>query len=150
MPDMRILPMKEEDLDEVESIEREAFCHGWSKAMYAAELNKNNSFHYVLVDPEEKVIGYYGFIKIFEDAEVTNVAVKREFRGKGLGNFLIEDMEKRALSLGIDNIFLEVRVSNAAAIGLYEKHRFSVINIRKKYYDGVEDALIMKRVLKEE
>lgn len=59
-------------------------------------------------------------------------------------------MEKRALSLGIDNIFLEVRVSNAAAIGLYEKHRFSVINIRKKYYDGVEDALIMKRVLKEE
>lgn len=148
MLDAYVIPMKEEHLDEVERIEKETFSHGWSKNMYLSELNKENSFHYVLIR-ENKVIGYYGFIKIFEDAEVTNVAVKREYRGKGFGDLLINDMKEKALSLDIENIFLEVRIGNERAIKLYEKHGFFAINVRKKYYEGIEDALIMKRILKE-
>ena len=65
-----------------------------------------------------------------------------ECRGNGYGKKLVEAIQKEAKAQGIQNLFLEVRVSNAIAIALYEKCGFKKINIRKKYYSDGEDALI--------
>ena len=55
---------------------------------------------------------------------------------------LIKDMLEECKKQGIDRLFLEVRASNSPAISLYEKFSFRQFSVRKKYYDGEEDALL--------
>lgn len=142
--DINIIPMTEESLKSVGIIERDLFEHPWSEDMYRAELNKDNSFHYVVVLNDE-IAGYYGFYKTYDnEAEVTNIAVAKKYQGQGIGNCIMSSMIENAIKLCVDTIFLEVRASNHKAIRLYKKFGFTQINIRKKYYEGVEDAVIMR------
>lgn len=142
MIDFRIEEMTIEHLDDVVAIERAVFLNPWTYDMYKAEVLKDYSHHYVVMS-DGKVIAFFGFFNTdIHEAEVTNIAVSPDYQGNGLGNKIITYMLNKAKEMNIHKIFLETRDGNFRARSLYEKFGFSLINKRKKYYDGVEDACI--------
>ena len=96
--------------------------------------------------PESQVTlaGYAGLWLMMEQAHVTTIAVRPQFRGQGFGELLLVSLAEVALDIGARWLTLEVRVSNEPAQGLYRKYGFHPAGVRHKYYsDNQEDALIM-------
>lgn len=138
--------MVEKDIDEIINIEKECFATPWSRDAFLTELNENLLARYVVVELDGKVVGYGGMWLIVNEAHITNIAVKKEYRGLGIGNRILEAMIYFCTSKGIDSMTLEVRVSNIVAQNLYKKYGFRESGIRPKYYsDNDEDAVIMWR-----
>lgn len=130
-------------IDEVLQIEQSSFSIPWTRGMFEEEFSKSIAY-YVGVLHNEKLIGYGGFWKIFDEGHITNIAVSSAFRRQGVGEKIISEMKNICKRIGVDKMTLEVRKSNLPAISLYEKLGFSVAGLRKAYYeDNKEDALIM-------
>ena len=92
-----------------------------------------------------EILGFLIFSSIKPEAHLLNIAVILSEQSKGIGSLLIKSMISQCMVMGIDHIFLEVRVSNEKAIDFYQKHGFVKDAIRDKYYSGdiPEDALLM-------
>lgn len=134
--------MQESDIENVLAIETTLFHPGWSKSHFQYELNENPfSFLYVLEDNNE-LIGYVGFWVMFEQAQITTVAIKKSEQKQGLGMQLMEFALERIKQEHCEQITLEVRKSNVVAQKLYEKLGFTYCGVRENYY-GDEDALLM-------
>ena len=91
------------------------------------------------------------YMGIFANAELRTFAVVPPFQGKGYGRVLLTELCSRLASCGIENLFLEVRPSNPAALSLYRKLGFEEISRRKDYYPthgGREDAIVMCKRLR--
>jgi ribosomal-protein-alanine N-acetyltransferase len=128
--------MKNEDLAEVVAIERLSF-----KAPKDESVFREDEHKYLVAKEDKKVVGYIGVEKIEGETHIINMAVRPDHRGKGIGKKLMEKVLNKK-----DVFFLEVRVSNLPALGLYEKYGFKKVGLRKKYYaDNNEDAYIMRR-----
>ena len=87
---------------------------------------------------------------ILDEAHLLNICIHPQNQGRGLGANALKALISRAESQGAREMFLEVRASNAAAIGLYERAGFNETGQRKGYYpaDGSrEDAILMAKVL---
>lgn len=144
MDGIRIQPMTVDDLDQVMEIERKSFISPWSREAFTNELRKNRFAHYLVAKAGDKVIAYGGMWFILDEAHITNIAVHPDYRGRGIGTLLLEEMIKYGTSRGMDGFTLEVRKSNSSAIKLYKKAGFLECGTRKGYYsDTGEDALIM-------
>lgn len=90
------------------------------------------------------LVGYGGLWLMMDEAHITTLGVNPDYRGKGLGEFLLIGLIDVAMALGASWLTLEVRVSNKTAQNLYEKYTFKVSGRRKGYYtDNNEDAYIM-------
>jgi len=90
------------------------------------------------------LIGYAGLWAIEDEGHITNVAVHPDYRRMHLGSILVDMLIAQTRLEGLKRFTLEVRVSNQAAIALYEKFGFVSAGIRKGYYeDNNEDAMIM-------
>ncbi len=90
------------------------------------------------------VVGYGGLWLMMDEAHITTLGVSPEYRGKGLGEFLLVGLIDVALALGASWLTLEVRTSNTVAQNLYKKYTFKEAGVRRKYYtDNNEDAYIM-------
>ncbi|OEF96965.1 ribosomal protein S18-alanine N-acetyltransferase [Desulfuribacillus alkaliarsenatis] len=141
--------MEMRDVDAVHEIEVEAFTLPWSRAAFVSELLDNRMAKYFVVENSEGyIVAYAGMWFVLDEAHITTIAVRKSSRGLGLGNLLVERIIAETLALGGTQLTLEVRVSNAAAIAMYEKFGFKVHGLRKKYYsDNQEDALIMWAVI---
>ncbi len=129
-------------------IEKESFSDAWTKEMISDTFIQDNFIGFV-AEEGDKVIGYIALTYCLDEAEINIIAVTREFRRKGVASALLNKAYETLLSTGIDKIFLEVRKSNKSAQNLYKKQGFTVIGVRPKYYKGVEDALLMRKDLKE-
>lgn len=141
---MQIEYMDKTHLPEVMEIDRACFPEPWSEKSFVDEMENDNTAYFVA--KEDRVLGYAGIWCVFENADITNIAVSPDFRRQGVGEKLLLALVTEAKLRGADNIRLEVRANNTAAIMLYEKCGFSKIGVRKKYYsDNGEDALIMER-----
>ena len=145
---MKVLTRKMEsrDIDSVFEIEKASYgVHHWSKESFANELNNSIANYFVAQNPEKKeLVGYLGSWFIVDECHITNVSVSPEYRRKNIASQLIKTLIDECYAKMIKYITLEVRVSNAAAIALYEKFGLKSIGVRKKYYqDNNEDALIM-------
>lgn len=137
---------EEEDLEAIAKLESRCFEDAWPKELLADVL-KYSFLHGFLIEEEGKLLAYACLRVLFETADVDNIAVDEAHRGKGYGDILLSLMETRAAGMGATELLLEVRVSNAPAIGLYQKHGFAKIAVRKKYYENGEDALVMRKEL---
>lgn len=138
-----IIPMTKEHVLEVAKIEEESFSMPWSEKAFLESLKLEHSI-FLTAMHEEKIVGYIGMYKIFNDVDITNIAVLKEFRNKGVAKALIKEAIKRVTELGAVGVMLEVRKSNFNAISLYEKFGFVNIGVRKNFYEKpVEDAIIM-------
>ena len=123
-------------------IEQEAFDQPWSERMFIPEVEDENAYYLVGVRGDE-VICYGGFHKVLDEAHITNIAVRADSRGRGIGTLLMSELISRARMLGVKYMTLEVRDNNENAIKLYKSFGFTVEGIRKRYYNNVHDALIM-------
>ena len=138
-----IRPMTEEDLLQVETIEQESFSLPWSFDAFKSTLDREDTLYLVAVE-EDVIVGYCGMYISFDEGEIPNVAVKKEFRSRGVGEVMMNELLSRAGERGVCSAFLEVRKSNEAAKRLYEKLGFQVAGIRKNFYEfPKEDAVIM-------
>ena len=138
--------MKEEHLDQVAEIEAVSFPAPWSRRSFADELSNNLACYIVVINDNYQVAGYGGMWLVFDEAQITNVAVRPEMRGAGVGKTLMLCLINQAALSGCRNMYLEVRPSNQIARNMYESLGFVEIGYRKKYYaDSGEDAIIMRR-----
>lgn len=142
---IKIKPMQKDDLDEVLKIEESAYGeHHWSKDSFYGELSNNLAHYYSAFDVDGNLIGYAGSWRVIDEAHITTIAIKPEFRRKKIGEALLNKILEDCYKNEIKYITLEVRKSNIAAIGLYEKYGFKSLGVRKGYYqNNNEDALIM-------
>ena len=137
---------EEKDLQTLSEMESRCFTDPWTKGMLADCL-KYPIYHTFLEEEGGQVCGYGCLIVVCEDAEIANIAVDIPFRGKGIGEKLLLAMHEKAKALGAVQSLLEVRVSNAPAIGLYEKFGYTRYGVRKNYYADGEDAFVMQKTL---
>ena len=135
--------MKDEDTKQVEKIEIKTFSRPWSRQGFLDAM-RNKDTIYLVAEEKNEILGYLGLWKSMEEADITNVAVKENARRKGVAGLLLQEAKQIALKEGVMAFTLEVRVSNQAAIRLYEKHGFHSVGRRPGFYeDPKEDALIM-------
>ena len=125
------------DLPQVITLENKVFSHPKPPEVFEHDLNV-----YYVAKINEHVVGYIGIEHVLDEAHIINIAVHPEFLRRGIATQLVKYVLKDAHSF-----FLEVRKSNTAAVKMYEKLRFSVIDERKNYYaDNGEAALVMLHV----
>jgi len=136
--------MKEEDIDQILEVEHASFATPWSREAFYNEIYNNKFAVYIVLEEDQKIIGYVGAWVVIDEAHVTNVAILPEYRGRKLGEALLRKMMNVAKDMGARSMTLEVRVTNHVAQSLYRKLGFQNGGIRKNYYsDNQEDALVM-------
>lgn len=139
-----IRPATIQDLQAISDLETECFTIPWSRKSLETDLQGNQYAHYLAAVRAGKVIGYIGLYLIFEDAEITNLAVTSSCRAQGVGTALVRAACSIAAQSGAVQMTLEVRESNYAARSLYRREGFHEISVRKAYYsDNRENAIIM-------
>ncbi len=132
-------------IDGVCKIEEACFAHPWSRQSVESELANENSVFIVAVEGE-KVIGYIGMSVVIDEGYIFNVAVNADFRRKGVGTALINELVTYGKKNNLCFITLEVRESNQAAISLYSDFGFIKVGERKNYYsDPAENAILMTK-----
>ena len=142
---IRIRPLSIRDIDFVVKIEEESYgAHHWSRESFFNELSNDLAHYFCATDEDGKLLGYIGTWQILEEAHITTISVKPEYRRRKIGEALFYQAVEDCYKNGIKYITLEVRISNEKAIKLYEKYGLKSLGTRKGYYqDNNEDALIM-------
>lgn len=138
-----VRPMRTEDLDSVVAIEQQAFSHPWSRRLYQDALD---SYQCLVLEQDGQHLGHVVMQYIVDEAHLLNIVIAVEQQGRGLGSALLDYVLQQSRQRGCASCFLEVRASNTAAYGLYERHGFNEIDRRRNYYpttSGHEDALVM-------
>ena len=137
--------MVSDDVPAVYEIELASFPVPWTLDSFYYEVHENQYAHYVLaIDEDGSIIGFCGMWMVIDAAQITNVAVIEQARGRGIGEGLMREAMHIARFNGMEVMTLEVRVTNAVAQNLYRKLHFQDGGIRKGYYtDNGEDALVM-------
>jgi ribosomal-protein-alanine N-acetyltransferase len=138
---LHIRPLAYGDLPAVLSVERRSFPAPWSLAMFVLELSKPSSICFAATD-EDGLVGYVICARYADVWHLMNVAVVPQQRRRGIARLLLARLFETA---GADARYtLEVRMSNTAAIEMYERLGFRQAGVRPGYYhDNREDALIM-------
>lgn len=131
------------DFEEIKDILQTDFDEFWTPGVLKSELESDLS-KYIVAKENEKIIGFAGIIILPDDVEITNIVTKKTERKKGIGKLLLDKLIEMAFALKKD-ISLEVNEKNEAAISLYKKAEFEEVGIRKKYYNGCENAIIMTK-----
>ncbi len=142
---MTIRLMKREDVPQIANLEKICFCDPWSENSIASEL-ENRLSCWLVAEEQGRVIGYVGSQSVLDMADMMNIAVDPDFRRQGIAEQLILALSQNLMEKGIVALLLEVRVSNASAIALYEKLGFAQVGRRPRYYHNPrEDALILRK-----
>lgn len=133
------------DIRAVVAIEKASYSVPWSETTFRGLLRRRDA-ELVVAASGETVIGFAVLWCVLDQAELGNVAVSRQWRGRGVGELLVVEMVRRAARRSVTEIFLEVRPSNTVARRLYERLGFSMVGRRRNYYqEPVEDALVLRR-----
>ena len=134
--------MKAEYVPQVAQLEKLCFSDPWSENSVAQELENPLSLWLVAMDGDT-LAGYVGSQTVLGEADMMNVAVSPAYRRQGVAEGLVKELISR---LDAHSLTLEVRVSNAPAVALYDKLGFLQVGLRKHYYrNPKEDALILKK-----
>ena len=141
--DFRRLQLR--DLGAIERIERRTYPTPWSRSMFAGELAKPSSICVGAFESESDALVGYVIVSRYVDAwHVMNIAVDPDHQRRGIATLLLDQLFEVTADDGRRGYTLEVRVSNAGAINLYERVGFRPSGVRRGYYtDNREDALIM-------
>ncbi len=135
--------MTEEDIPQIQQIEKQSFDEPWPHDGFDRELENKKVALYLVIKVNGIVAGYLGSWLILEEAHITTFAVAPQMRGKKLGLRLMLEFAEEAIRKNIHWSTLEVNEINEAAIKLYEKFGYKKIGVRKKYYNDIHDAHIM-------
>ncbi|HAE91546.1 ribosomal protein S18-alanine N-acetyltransferase [Tissierella praeacuta] len=143
-----IRKMKEEDLDRIMEIEKDAFTTPWTREAFLLEITKNQLARYIVAEIDDVVVGYGGIWLILDEGHITNIAVESKYRNIGAGKAIVEALISLCIKQNIGGMTLEVRESNIVAQHLYKNYGFIESGIRPNYYaDDNENAIIMWKKL---
>ena len=141
-------PLLPAHIDQMEQIEIECFSVPWSREALEEELENPYAHYVVCTDGAGNVLGYIGSRIVLDSADSTNVAVRPQYRRRGIARQLVGRMLAQMAEKGVTGVLLEVRESNLPAQNCYAQAGFTVVGRRKNYYElPKEDALLMGRVL---
>ena len=140
--DYEIVSMNINHFLSIESVLSSQFDDFWKPSILKAELENPNSCYFVALQ-NNNVVGFAGIWKSVDDCHITDIVVKKDFRRHGIGSKLLEKLIKKAKSENANSITLEVDSTNIPAQELYKKYGFEILGIRKKYYNNINDAIIM-------
>ena len=142
---MEYITMNESHVAAVAELEKLSFSLPWDEASVAGELTNPLSLWLVAVEDGE-LAGYVGSQSVMGEADMMNLAVKPEYRRRGVGEKLVRNLVEELKAQKVYCLTLEVRASNAPAIALYEKLGFVPVGRRPGYYRSPrEDALILRK-----
>jgi ribosomal-protein-alanine N-acetyltransferase len=141
-------PMRWWDIEPVMALESVLFGdEAWSETMFWSELAERSSRHYLIAESDGTVVAYAGLYAYPPDESyVQTIAVAPGQQGRGIGTRLLTAVIDESEHRGCARLDLEVRADNEVAIGLYQRHGFVRIGLRRHYYQpsGV-DAVVMRR-----
>ncbi|MBQ6321823.1 MAG: ribosomal protein S18-alanine N-acetyltransferase [Lachnospiraceae bacterium] len=139
----QIRPMQDTDLEEVARLEEQIFTLPWTRKGFEDALHSPYAYYLCAVSGGS-IIGYAGYLRSFEEATITNMAVSPAHRRRHIGEKLLSSLMRAGMENGIERFTLEVRVGNTGARRLYEKLGYREEGRRKGFYDyPKEDALIL-------
>ena len=142
-----VKPLTRNALDPVAGIERVAGEARWSRAQFEKELSSQISRFFVL-QKGCNILGYGGYWKVDEEAQITNLVISPAARRRGMGRLLLKHLLERAAAEGCRAVTLEVRGRNQAAQALYQKAGFAVQGRRPNVYTApADDAVLMEKKL---
>ena len=143
---IRVRIAKSSDLDDIYDLDVQTFAMPWSKEALSYDILENDNAFVIVAEYEGEFAGYADIWTVLDEADLNSIAVRVDFRRKGIGDAIMLAMTEMLSANGVATINLEVRVSNMPAIKLYKKYGFKECGVRPGYYlDNGEDALIMKR-----
>jgi ribosomal-protein-alanine N-acetyltransferase len=132
------------DIDDVHRIEADSFTTPWSRGAFEDELTENKCARYLVAESSGEIVAYAGAWMVLDECHITNIAVRRDKRGKGYGRLITQSLIQYATNLGASFVTLEVRRSNLTAQSLYRSLGFLQVGCRRRYYeDNGEDAILM-------
>ena len=141
----RFRRMTESDLDAVMAIEEVIYTHPWTRGNFTDSLAARSHCH--ILEWRGVTVGYAVLMSGAGEAHLLNLSIAGAWQRRGLGRDLLNHVIALARDLKVRKIFLEVRVSNAAARALYAQSRFREIGVRRSYYPahtGREDAIVLE------
>ena len=141
---MEIVEMTLKDYEDIKDILIDEFDDFWRPSILQSELKSENS-KYIVAKENGEIVGFAGLWFSPIDAEITNIVTKKTERKRGIGTLLLGKLIEMAKEEKKDNISLEVNENNVAAGILYESAGFEVVGIRKNYYNGKDNAIIMTK-----
>lgn len=149
MKPIQIHKSKESELQAIAMLETACFHDPWPLEQVVYESKENPIANLYSATIEDEVVGYIDFFITFDSASIARICVASEYRRNGIAKALIEKMVEvcKKQEEPVENITLEVRESNVAAIELYEKNGFKTITKKKLYYSDGEDAIYMVRCI---
>jgi ribosomal-protein-alanine N-acetyltransferase len=153
--EIKISRMSEHDLLEVVEIEEQSGLSRWGWAAYYAELQAGNRNLLLIAELDRspiiehrRIVGYIVARETAGELHINNVAVRAQYRRRGIGIALLGRVIDEGRGMGAKTAFLEVRSGNVAAQALYERCGFKAIARRANYYsDPREDAVVMSLIL---
>ena len=137
-----------QDLDEVISVESSNPLPLWSRNMFIEEIQNPIGYCFVMKIEDrskQRVVGFVCFRNVAEESELLNICVHSDYRRLGAGRRLMEFYIEFSRRRGIKTFHLEVHSSNHSAIRLYQLFSYEASGMRKKFYQGTLDALLMTR-----
>ncbi len=143
---MQILEMNLDDFEQIKGCLQEEFDEFWTPNILKSELENPNS-KYIVAKENENIVGFAGIIISIDDTEITNIVTKKAERKRGIGTLLLDKLIEMTKKENRDKISLEVNENNIEAKNLYIKNGFEIVGRRKKYYNGIDDAIIMTKFL---
>lgn len=144
---IEIFEMTLSDLNSIKSILNSDFDDFWNYNIFKSELENENS-KYIIAKLDNIVVGFAGFTILYDEADITNIVVNKNYRHIGIGSAMLKELITLATSLNIAVLNLEVNSSNLFAIDLYKNFSFYQCGLRKKYYNNSDDAILMKLIIK--
>ena len=134
------------DVIKLAELDRSIFSDFWSEKAFISSVDSNMEIvPVVFAGGTEEIAAYAAVSFVLDECNINRIAVAPEFRGRGLGTYLLECIEE-FLSPEVTVFNLEVRESNKHAIEMYEKFGYTVLGRRKNFYRcPVEDALLMTK-----
>ncbi|ALS97886.1 ribosomal protein S18-alanine N-acetyltransferase [Lacimicrobium alkaliphilum] len=141
-------PINADNYDAVFRLQCACHSHPWSRGTFASCLTP--PYFAWQLKGDEQLLGFYVGLQVLKEATLMDIGLAPSARGQGLSYLLLEHFFAQCRAKAMEEIWLEVRVSNQGAIHLYQKTGFELIETRKNYYpcaEGREDALIMRRLL---
>lgn len=137
---MKIIKFEKQYVQEVKNLSDTLFEDGWTIQQFDCELS-NNSSYVLLLQNQQKIIGFVFARILFDELEILNIGIQKQFQGQKLAKKLLQQVLDYAKTKTVTKAFLEVRQDNLPALALYKSVGFEVNRLRKNYYgncDGVE------------
>ena len=140
--EIEIKKMTEGHLEQIKDILQDEFDEFWNANVLNTEL-ENPLSEYIVAICDNKVVGYAGLWRSIDEGHITNIVTKKDKRGNNIGTQMLEKIISLARKKELKSVTLEVNEHNEIAISLYKKYNFQEVGKRKKYYNNVDDAIIM-------